>query len=507
MLLGALMTGLQVSATTYYVDFASGSNTNSGTSASAAWKHAPGDANATGNPAIKALVAGDTVLFKGGVQYVGEIIFKWSGSSSSPISYDGTTWNGTAAILTTNNASDTTAMSDEAGARSHLIIRGLRFQNIGGYTETDPIWSTTAEVTAPPSGVGIRLDLGSSNIVIEDCKFAEIGQWQNKIPMSGINSVTGTGVSLVNNTGVLVTGCDFTRMRCGVSVKATTTISDISIVKSTFHNSMNWLIDLAPRKAGAILRDITIDGCTLFDYKEFDSPNWQGYGEKPHQDGIFLRTASMASTWENIQIKNTTFYSDQTSGGGTASIYLSQGASADISNCRFLNDQHANAYINIGYDKVAGMTQRIRIWNCTFVGGSTAIRVPPGNANPDYIEIRNNVFQRTNAYQIISLNPADIGELVMDYNVYFAPNSARCINTSSTALYLTLASWQSSSGKDQNSVWADPGFVNIAGLASTWDLNTLSSNSPVALLKAGATFSTSVALAAPTNLKMVLVSP
>jgi hypothetical protein len=54
--------------TTYYVNYATGSDTNSGTQASP-WKHAPGDSNATGNVKKTTLVGGDEVLFKGGVVY------------------------------------------------------------------------------------------------------------------------------------------------------------------------------------------------------------------------------------------------------------------------------------------------------------------------------------------------------------------------------------------------------------------------------------------------------
>ena len=42
----------QAEATTYYVDFASGSDSNDGRSPTSAWKHAPGDPNAGGNADI-----------------------------------------------------------------------------------------------------------------------------------------------------------------------------------------------------------------------------------------------------------------------------------------------------------------------------------------------------------------------------------------------------------------------------------------------------------------------
>ena len=79
--------------TTYYVNFATGSDTNAGTMA-APWKHAPGDPNATGNVKKAALVAGDEVLFKAGVVYQGSINVAASG-----IRYEGTGWGTGQAIM------------------------------------------------------------------------------------------------------------------------------------------------------------------------------------------------------------------------------------------------------------------------------------------------------------------------------------------------------------------------------------------------------------------------
>src|SRR6266446_8072476 len=69
-------------ADTYYVDFSGGSNSNSGLSSSTPWKHSPGDPNATAT-AARTLLPGDTVVFRGGVQYNGQINVNASGTSSN----------------------------------------------------------------------------------------------------------------------------------------------------------------------------------------------------------------------------------------------------------------------------------------------------------------------------------------------------------------------------------------------------------------------------------------
>lgn len=86
----------------YYIDYASGSDTNNGTSTTTPWKHCPGDANATGVPAGFNLLPGDTVIFKGGVTYKGSITCSVSGLSGLPLVYDGNsagTWGTGPAIF------------------------------------------------------------------------------------------------------------------------------------------------------------------------------------------------------------------------------------------------------------------------------------------------------------------------------------------------------------------------------------------------------------------------
>jgi hypothetical protein len=87
----ALLLGgvLSVRATTYYVDFEGGDNARDGQSPAMAWKHSPGDPNATDRPASAALVPGDTVIFKGGVVYHGTIRLTASGAPNQPITLDG----------------------------------------------------------------------------------------------------------------------------------------------------------------------------------------------------------------------------------------------------------------------------------------------------------------------------------------------------------------------------------------------------------------------------------
>lgn len=76
---------------TYYVDFERGDNQADGLTPRTAWKHSPGDRNATDTPGSVELQPGDTVVLKGGVRYFGEIEWRVSGSEEQPIVLDGNT--------------------------------------------------------------------------------------------------------------------------------------------------------------------------------------------------------------------------------------------------------------------------------------------------------------------------------------------------------------------------------------------------------------------------------
>ena len=86
----------------YYVDFDSGNDNNNGTSTLTPWKHCPCDNNATGIAAATILQGGDTVIFKGGVHYRGEIKVNTSGGLGVPIVFDGDTaqtWGSGKAVI------------------------------------------------------------------------------------------------------------------------------------------------------------------------------------------------------------------------------------------------------------------------------------------------------------------------------------------------------------------------------------------------------------------------
>ncbi len=147
----------------YYVDFENGRDTNTGLSASTPWKHAPGDPNATGNPASASLQPGDTVLFKGGVIYGGSISIKASGVSGNHITYRGDNWpdlEGTKAIVNGNHIKNT--------GYNYITIEGFRVQNAGILGDTPGLnMIVRNNEVSGNSGLSGAVDLGD----IYDVRF------------------------------------------------------------------------------------------------------------------------------------------------------------------------------------------------------------------------------------------------------------------------------------------------------------------------------------------------
>lgn len=68
-----------------WVDYQNGSDTNDGLTKATAWKHAPGDPEATGAPAAYTPVPGDQIVFAAGSRYYGSITARFVGNASIPV--------------------------------------------------------------------------------------------------------------------------------------------------------------------------------------------------------------------------------------------------------------------------------------------------------------------------------------------------------------------------------------------------------------------------------------
>jgi hypothetical protein len=180
------------SPATYYVDFASGADTNSGLSKSAPWRYAPGMNSCASNCAVFGLRPGDKVIFKGGVTWdvTGfPMIVSASGASGNPIYFGvdqtwfaGNAWSRPAFDLSNSiwQVAPVFASSANFVTFDNLEIKNEEVDNSG-------LW--------PPRG-SITVN-GGSNITIQNCY---IHGWSIAQPISGSDSAPTGGIAFYNGS-------------------------------------------------------------------------------------------------------------------------------------------------------------------------------------------------------------------------------------------------------------------------------------------------------------------
>jgi hypothetical protein len=481
-IVAVLVAGEAALAATYYVDYSGGHDANAGTSKAAPFKRCPGDKAATGKAASTTLVGGDTVYFKGGVSYMGQINLR-SGLPGKPITYDGNlprTWGSSPAVINNRNSTALLCGFRAPSFVRHVVLRGFIITEIGGLAVLPPANGCRTPVKKAPAGCGVDLEAGSSNVVVAKCSFREIGEWRNVDPLDD-SAIAGTGIKIQNARNVVVDGCEFTRMSVGVSIKAKNRgrTEGVEVRNSDFHNYLRWCVDVAPRSGdGVVLSDIRIHHNLFHDYAEYDTGNWKGCGEKPHTDGIFLRTATMSnSVWRNIRIYGNEFYNSTSVGGGTACIYISGGPSAHIYNNTFVNTLHGRT-IGVMYNAPRGTSpQEVLIDNNTFYNNCSAISLRDGRYRT--VRIRNNIFadvRTQNSSVCINIEDTVSDPVQLDYNVYSLPYPRQYVMMRAGTLK-NLATLRNTHRWELGTVFGpnvNPGFVDTRyGLGTSCKLNNL----------------------------------
>ena len=452
----SVMAGLPRShAAGYYVDYAAGSDVAHGTSVGAPWKHCPGDAAATGKAAAARLAAGDTVYFKGGVAYVltstksysvyglPGIKVNRSGTASQPITYDGNsagTWGDGKAIITDNHGSGHLAFFLHYGV-SNLAFNGLEFARIGGAAPLPP---DTGSPVPARYGAGIYAEVGFVGVWIGNCYFHELGYWQNQKPVGnsslgghGIRAAGATGKQAVETAGLTITNCELTRIRQPIQINCFKSCVDIDIVDCFIHDYTEWCMDLA-YQTGSYMDNLSIHGCRFQDWdKWYSKQYWAGYGDAPHQNGIYFRAnVAWLVMGTNVNFYNNTFKSTGDWSGGTSALYMEGPLGANVYNNVFDNVHPANAALVL--QEYLGSTNfYANILNNTFYVTSAAIYFTHDDCDQDVnrIYVTNNIFVnpiRNVGYQfLLSFNSRSQGSFLtnvvpsikMDHNSYLIFNN------------------------------------------------------------------------------------
>jgi len=138
-LMGLLISFPALAASSYYIDFNGGDDNNDGLSIQAPFKHCPGDANATGSALATVLKAGDTVIFKKGVIYDGQITMISSGLKVT----DGLQGR----ISEEGILSDLQGQFKTSGVQSGDFIYIYNMSTTGSYIETCGLWTIASIIS------------------------------------------------------------------------------------------------------------------------------------------------------------------------------------------------------------------------------------------------------------------------------------------------------------------------------------------------------------------------
>jgi hypothetical protein len=244
-LLGAAATA---HGATYYVDFASGADTNAGTSKSAPWKHAPG-MNGFGASYVHA--AGDRFIFKGGVAW-DSTVFNWSISDSG-----------------------------SAGNVDYYGVDQIWFSG-GGWSQ--PILDGGGTVAA--SGIA-NVNVTGSYVTIDNLKIQNLGQ---AYTFNG-----GRAVAFNNNHDITIENCTLApQARIGILISdsvADATLFNFTVTGNDI-STVSWGIAVAPSANNAVMSNVVIASNAIHDFTT------QMCGGA-HGDGIIMYRGNTGGTSGN----------------------------------------------------------------------------------------------------------------------------------------------------------------------------------------------------------------
>lgn len=197
-----------------YVDPVKGSDAADGKTPATAWRHAPGDPEATGNPASYLPQPGDRIVFAEG-RYSGSITAKWQGTAAKPIVIEGA---GPGAIIDGSSAAATAApcasQADCGGVANWRTLARARFAAdllpdatfaqgpralfVAQWPDpTDPFYSD--ETTGMQPAEGADLNAGMARIPAELAAQLtpaglKVAVWalHNVVPQRSASSIEGT---------------------------------------------------------------------------------------------------------------------------------------------------------------------------------------------------------------------------------------------------------------------------------------------------------------------------
>ncbi len=351
-----------VSPATYYVDFATGTDGNSGVSKSTPWKYAPGMSGCSSNCKVFGLKPGDKVIFKGGVTWDDTgfpLVVTASGTSGNPIYFGvdqtwfaGSTWSRPAFNLVnlTWHVAPVFASNVNFVTFDNLEIKNEEVDNSG-------VWP-------PRSSISVN---GGSNITIQNCY---IHGWSIQQPINRSDSAPTGGIAFYNGSlGGTVQNCVLDgspESNSGVGIYGGT-----SIIGNVIENVPNGIVVIDPAA--------NVSGNQVFDVPYSVDPLTSSYAIFAYSSGSIHNN----SVHDLVE--------------GASGLYLEAGMN-ETGNTQYI---YNNLLWNVGDTAPvvivsdvlgSGSPSNQFIYNNTFSGGAIAgcITVNPNYFVPTNITVENN---------------------------------------------------------------------------------------------------------------------
>ena len=481
----ALMSASSIAwSSTYYIDYASGSDSNNGASKYAPWKHHPYMKGFTGSYDHQ---GGDIFVFKGGVSWpysASDPMYPWKikvgGSSGNPDQYtvdknwfDGSTWTSpvfdgcqTASgsnVCGLNGAStlgpQNFLMGDNHNVVSNIVINGLQLQNIG----------YPVSGSQQGSGETMLFEGGGGSITIANCVLIPQGLEAFDIDIN--NGQTSSQIYVHDN--------QISYAGRGVIFGFTgSNVSDVEVYNNKWEGP-------GPELTTILTNDgYHLDGLMIGDANE-RGPNEQPtinnvlfygndfYGQWDNQTSMFFSDGGI----NNISVYNNVFSIEQTSPGpytGNMPAFVFIGRYGSYGNLNFYNNTFSS-------DSEVGT---YGVGDGIFFNGSQA-------AWPTYINIKNNIFSGVNTG--IELGSGTTWTSLSSNNNLYNLDGGSMITLDGGWNYTSTSSACSGGGYDCNSLGSNnyssayPGFISLSNGADGSENLDVRSGSPA--IGAGANLS------------------
>lgn len=421
----------------YYVDGSSGNDNNSGASLGQAWQ--------TIQKAFDNATAGSTVYIRGGT-YNENVYANVSGTAGNPITFRN--YQTEIVILdgTGTTQNDMLYIEDQ----SHLIIKNITVQN------KTVNYATGITISGTATG-------GATDITIKNVKITGIN-WTsnpNATPTSNNNSnplvVYGSGTNQANAiTNILIDSCEIYNNITGFSeaLAFDGNVDGFTVSNNLVHDNKNIGIDFAGNYTAS--SNPAVDQAR--NGKCFQNICYNNVSNYATSAGIYVdggrdivieRNTSYSNGWgieigceengntSNIIVRDNVIYNNKEAGlaiGGYNSATTGQVINSFVLNNTFLKNDYSNSS--------TGEVYITKMSNC---------------------KIQNNIFYTNTQNILISKdNIAPFSGNSINYNCWYTPNNnsnSITVNWGSST-YSTFANYQTQTGMDANSIYADPVILN-----------------------------------------------